>query len=154
LFFQPGRGIVLSAWDVRAADLVSFYGEHGHYPQAKRAGGEGSLYGWLFVQRRRAAKSTLQAECAAHLDNVLPGWKVCASIDWNERWLQSAHALSAFVEQYGRFPSRSSEDSDERTKGTWLARQRHQLKRDKLRDDRRAYLDRLVSNWSKGRPKA
>lgn len=136
-------------WRDHARTVQAFREEHGKWPsQLGPTASEAQLGRWLTTQRGMSRQGTLLPDRQEWLDAHLQGWNAAGSR--KDAWIRSAHALGAWRDEHGRWPSPKSKDPVERRCGQWLKNRREDARAGRLTATRVKILDRVASGWLDG----
>lgn len=134
-----------ASWMDKLEEVRAFVDREGRFPRTDLGEtDERSLGRWLSYQRKRARQGTEHPPRLEALDENLPGWR---GVDPETAWSDRAQAVAEFHNREGRWPSTVAKGSGEKSLGVWLANQRTRLRKDMLRPDRRAFLDKAAPGW-------
>lgn len=113
-------------WSATYDELRAWVTSIGRWPSRSSPGSvaERRLGDWVAFQRRRHAAGVLAAE-RLRLLLAIPGWRPSGESHWHE----SYDALRLWVDDHGRFPSRTAGDPTERRLGRWIDTQRRVRRR-------------------------
>ena len=135
-------------WEEILAKSLAHYNKVGRWPRDGANDPEERPLGkWVQIQRAAKSSGNLSQERDTLLDQT-PGWiwAIDRASDWEER-------LAGVVRLYsttGRWASKASDDTEERSYGQWISRQRAVYKRGKLSAERIAQLE-TIEGWSWGK---
>ncbi|WP_460461815.1 helicase associated domain-containing protein [Arthrobacter pigmenti] len=143
--------MVDTRWDDTFAALTVFVATHGRLPARNSdTHHEERLVQWLYYQRRLEWKGSLDSERARRLDDLWDWRQAPRADERSTQWAQTLEELRSFVEQHGRFPSRSqAAGSQERTLATYLNRQRRSAREGTLSAERAKQLKQAVPGWNR-----
>ncbi|MGO1851858.1 MAG: helicase associated domain-containing protein [Microbacteriaceae bacterium] len=146
-----------STWDARAQAVADFAAEHERLPYRTRdpRSPEHGLADWLHKQRHRQRLGQLPQQRSAHLDALVPGWRVPQrDRDLDRGWSETCAAVAEFVRtsrRLPRVPRADVTDPVERRLGRWLATQRDAVLAGRLPLTRQRQLDHEVPGWNPAR---
>jgi hypothetical protein len=133
-------------WSKTLAVVALFITVEGRRPSThSEFWGEPGHAGWLTLQRRQLREGLLGDQRQAALDAAIPGWNVVQAKD--AKWWPQASVALAFQATNGRSPHEDAADSEERTSGRWLAKQRKLAAAGTMPEDHRTHLDSTFSGW-------
>ncbi|WP_035769924.1 helicase associated domain-containing protein [Arthrobacter castelli] len=145
--------MVDTRWDDTFEALTAFVTANGRLP-ARNSGihREERLVQWLYYQRRLEWNGRLDSERARRLDGLWD-WRQAPRADkQSAQWAETLEKLRGFVEQHGRFPSRSqAAGSQERTLAIYLNRQRRSARERTLSSERAKQLEQAIPEWNPGK---
>lgn len=123
-------------WNTKFAEVCAFRAANGRLPYYAEANGM-----WLGTQRSDSRKQSLLPHRRELLNTHLPEWQ---GENADEKWAKKLDALTSFINQHRRFPSRDVDG--EKTIANWIGTQNGLVKKNLLGDEKtRLITDRLLA---------
>jgi hypothetical protein len=125
--------------------VKSLYEKNIKHPSEKSKNKEQKRSGiWIFTQKRNKRKGKLKSEQIGLLEGF-PNWKW--DNDLEEKWIENYNIVKLFNEKDGKYPSQYSKDKEEKRSGIWIANQKSNKRKGKLKLEQISLLENLP-NWN------
>lgn len=133
------------SWDKSFKETQAYFAAYGVLPRRKSRDDVNAdkLGGWVSTQKTLLKNGFLADSYVEQLDTHLPTWR----FDQSGEWYVFLQRVSGFIQANGSVPRDNSDDSEEKSYGLWIKRQRLKSLKGLLDKAQVEALDATVPNW-------
>jgi hypothetical protein len=134
------------SWEDKFKILKSYYQERGKLPKYSTKYQDVNIGHWLRDQRTAFRKNKLSEDRIELLNSLDENW--CPEVIDKSKltWHETFDILKDYYQKHKELPKRSTKYQDVNI-GSWLNKQQHAFRKNKLSEDRMESLNSLDENW-------